>query len=235
MKFSITEQTTLWALKNGLAIWCASETTSTNQVAKDLAPDSASPRLFLTDHQTQGRGRGSNQWSDQNGDQLLSSWLFKLKQAPQPILSPLIGLSLYQSLKNTFPDMPLSLKAPNDIYLQDKKLAGILIESLAQGDQYFLVVGLGLNVWKSALGISSSISLAEHTWPNQEQWWRFLDLFFKQSFACVNSEAHNLSPEQREKLRQALNLFPFLKEPYLDVCPDGSLIQRSQKIDWSSL
>lgn len=225
----------MWAQDKNLSIWFESTTTSTNQIAKDLAGPSKTPRLFLADHQTTGRGRGQNIWSDQAGDQLLSSWLFKMTTPPQPVLAPLVGLALLQSLQTSFPKGNWSLKAPNDIYLEGKKVAGILLESIAQGNDFYLIIGVGLNVWQKAKSIENSIALSEVVFPDEAVWKNFLNLFFQACSALAASSPKKISDPQRSQLLQALNLFPSLKTKYSDILPGGCLVAGDKKTEWQDL
>ena len=69
-----------------------------------------------------------------------------LQDYVQPTLSPLVGLALYKACSGTWPFLNWNLKAPNDLYISNKKVAGLLIETVTQGDDIRLLVGLGLNV-----------------------------------------------------------------------------------------
>ena len=66
--------------------------------------------------------------------------------SPQPIMAPLIGLALLKSCQFVWPNLKLSLKAPNDLFLMHKKVAGLLTESIQQGDKHRLIIGLGMNI-----------------------------------------------------------------------------------------
>ncbi len=59
------------------------------------------------------------------------------------------ALDLQKALKAVWPDLPLRVKAPNDLYLGRGKAGGILLEALSQGSKKALIAGLGLNVFSS--------------------------------------------------------------------------------------
>ena len=130
MNFSIYETTAEWAVTAGLVCISIPEITSTNDLAKDQAfEETEALSLYVTDHQTKGRGRGVKTWTDdEEGTALLSSWSFLLLKAPQPVLAPTLGLALFKAAQSTWLGLPWSLKAPNDLYLGDKKIAGLTNE-----------------------------------------------------------------------------------------------------------
>ncbi|MEY4955579.1 MAG: Biotin--[acetyl-CoA-carboxylase] ligase [Bacteroidota bacterium] len=110
---------------------------------------------WIAGHQSAGKGQRGNQWHAQPNQNLLVSFLLKpnheLLQA-QFYLSKaiangiLIGLQQWAS-DNLGESLPLEIKWPNDIYLDGKKLGGILIESNFQAGKWaFSIVGIGLNI-----------------------------------------------------------------------------------------
>jgi BirA family biotin operon repressor/biotin-[acetyl-CoA-carboxylase] ligase len=130
---------------------CALETTtSTNRVAADLAADTAGEGLLVVaDQQTGGRGRLGRQWFSPPGQALLFSLLLRphLGQEKFPQLAALTAISLHQTLTAFLPKLPLSLKWPNDLLANGRKISGILCEAgQCPGQPPHVVVGLGLNV-----------------------------------------------------------------------------------------
>lgn len=141
-----------WARGHRVSTIAELETTSTNLRAKeDLSGPTLRTALYLADHQTLGRGRGANQWSDLPGQALLSSWVFLSEKPPQPVFACKTGLALYEAASATWPKVKFALKAPNDLHILDKdgtafKVAGLLIEVVSlQNGKSALIVGLGLN------------------------------------------------------------------------------------------
>jgi BirA family biotin operon repressor/biotin-[acetyl-CoA-carboxylase] ligase len=124
-------------------------TGSTNDNAL-LAARSGAPHgsLFVADEQTQGRGRRGNLWLAAAGESLLFSLLLrpKLELSQVSALTLAIGLSLRDAIGPLLTEAA-QLKWPNDLYVGNKKLAGVLVESQLQGDRLqAVVVGVGLNV-----------------------------------------------------------------------------------------
>lgn len=100
-------------------------------------------------HQTAGRGQRGNVWSSKEGENLLLSMLVRpgssLEVANQFLLSQAVAVSLHAAMKCYGIDT--KLKWPNDIYVGNRKLAGILVELDYSGafvEQ--AIVGIGLNV-----------------------------------------------------------------------------------------
>lgn len=122
---------------------------STNDRAMELSADETLPRplVVLSETQSRGRGRGKNQWWSTEGS-LTFSLLADLGDLPGeriPQLSLTVGLALCQAIESIAPLADIALKWPNDIFLDGKKLAGILIE-LPPHSRPQAVIGIGLNV-----------------------------------------------------------------------------------------
>ena len=137
-----------WCKKMGVHCIASESITSTNDQAKNSI--TSSPHeicLYVTEHQSQGRGRGNNEWlTPGKNNSLLTSWVFKVNKPPQAITAPVIGLSLYRAVNKSWPTLAWSIKPPNDLLLSKKKVAGLLIEAIQQGDSHFLIIGLGFNI-----------------------------------------------------------------------------------------
>lgn len=241
MSFSVFVATQNWAHTSQIGCHTQPSVESTNDWAKESAfrAGQADFEIFLADHQSAGRGRGQNTWSDSApGTMLLSTWSFKLSTPPQPVLSAALGLSVYRALLSTWPDLPVSLKAPNDIYVGPKKVAGLLIESLQQGDQIRLVLGLGLNVFaKPELAIATCLSDSIGFDRITELGWNlFLDRLWLELVSAMRETKSTLSANQCGSLKYALNRNPTLTTAFDEVLPDGSLqLSSGQKLDWQTL
>ena len=104
------------------------------------------PVLLVAEKQTAGRGRLGREWHDLSARaDAISTLTFSLGMPLSPAswsgLSLAVGLSIATSLH-----ADLGLKWPNDLWLNDRKLAGILIETCAVGNQRFVVIGIGINI-----------------------------------------------------------------------------------------
>jgi len=104
--------------------------------------------VFLADEQTAGRGRRGHTWLATPGESLLFSVLLRpeLELAQTSALTLAIGLALRDAVAPLIAASP-QIKWPNDLYVEGKKLAGILVESQLQGSELqAVIVGVGLNV-----------------------------------------------------------------------------------------
>ncbi|WP_294769618.1 biotin--[acetyl-CoA-carboxylase] ligase [uncultured Rhodoferax sp.] len=102
------------------------------------------PILLVAERQTAGRGRLGRDWKSDTAGQggtLTFSLGVPLAPADWSGLSLAVGLAVVQSLH---PD--LCLKWPNDVWLGQRKLAGILIETVGVGDIRYAVIGVGINL-----------------------------------------------------------------------------------------
>jgi BirA family biotin operon repressor/biotin-[acetyl-CoA-carboxylase] ligase len=121
---------------------------STNSTLLDAARDgSIHGRVVLAEQQTSGRGRRGRQWVSPLAQNLYFSmgWHFEQGVAQVEGLSLAVGVAVVRSLQ-ALGIQGLALKWPNDIWLDGRKLAGVLIE--VGGDlsgQFHLVLGVGLN------------------------------------------------------------------------------------------
>ena len=103
------------------------------------------PTLLVAQRQTAGRGRLGRGWQSDSGASLTFSLGLPLAPADWSGLSPAVGVSLAESL-----DPRIQLKWPNDLWLEGRKLGGILIETASFGElgqaRRYAVVGVGLNM-----------------------------------------------------------------------------------------
>ncbi len=240
----IGKVTSQWAENNHLFASYQSQIDSTNSLAKEEAFAeellAESLCIYLTDHQTAGRGRGQNSWIDSRpGSSLLSSWSYLLGVKPQPTTSCLIGLAVYRACSTTWPFLAWNLKAPNDIYIGDKKIAGILVENVIQGDEVRLIIGLGFNVTSSPESVETATSLLEELPPGApllgQDYTAFLDRLLFELTVAVSHCEEQLSPTDQLSLLTALNLHPLLPEIYTGMQADGSLFMGAKRINWMEL
>lgn len=237
--FSVFEETKKWALNSKLTLHAETRVPSTNDIAK--AESSAVDdgiHLYLCDHQTEGRGRGENTWHDTGeGTALLSSWSFALPFAPQPTLSPAIGLAVYRALTATWSDIGFGLKPPNDIYADGKKLAGILLETVQQGNKVRLIMGFGMNVW-SAPELDTAGPLVDIVTKERlttQVFSGFLDRLLLEIVATFQESPKELSANQREILTYAINQYA-PKKMVKSVFADGTIVLvGGSKVHWSTL
>lgn len=115
--------------------------------------------LFLTRHQTAGRGRGDHQWDSSRGSltfSILIRDVFAFNDPRRSLVALAAGCGVCVALES-FAATP-ALKWPNDVFCQQGKLAGILVES---GDRGSLIVGCGINVNNDVSAIKQGASLKD--------------------------------------------------------------------------
>ncbi len=132
-------------LLDGFTVEVLPQVDSTNtELMRRAKTGQLEPILLLAEHQTAGRGRLGRQWHSE-ATSVRGALTFSLGLPLSPVswsgLSLAVGVSIAHSLH---PD--LRLKWPNDIWLADRKMGGILIETASFGDVRYVVVGVGLNI-----------------------------------------------------------------------------------------
>ena len=152
---------------------------STNNYAKNYIAKSSpiDGTVILADEQFAGRGQSGNIWLSEAGKNLTFSIIYQtsfLLATEQFYLNMAISLGISAALASILlPDSDLSVKIkwPNDIYVQNKKIAGILIENTISGIHLkHSVIGIGLNVNQEHFqdGIKAT-SLQNVTKQNQDR------------------------------------------------------------------
>lgn len=121
---------------------------STNQYLLDRLAELTSGDACIAEYQQAGRGRRGRQWVSPFGANLYLSMFWRLEQGPAAAmgLSLVIGIVMAEVLQRLGAEQ-VRVKWPNDLYLNDRKLAGILVELTGKtGDAAQLVLGAGINM-----------------------------------------------------------------------------------------
>mmetsp|Transcript_15638 Transcript_15638/g.27271 ORF Transcript_15638/g.27271 Transcript_15638/m.27271 type:complete len:387 (+) Transcript_15638:359-1519(+) len=123
--------------------------TSTQSIIHDLCGGFPDGTVCVADVQTNGRGRGSNEWSSPPGCLLFSYTSAVRDGRTLPLVQYLVCLAIVKAVKS-LPGMgglDIGIKWPNDIYVNKKvKIGGILCQSICQGAKFKVTIGVGLNV-----------------------------------------------------------------------------------------
>lgn len=141
------------------------ETDSTNRWLKELftsgklgvylkqtgsLPEVNSGVALWADFQTAGRGCGTNTWESERGQNLTFSLLIHPEDVPasqQFRITEWVSVALCKTLEHYLSPLTISIKWPNDIYVGDRKICGILIENTLKGSIIKdSIIGIGLNV-----------------------------------------------------------------------------------------
>ncbi len=125
-------------------------TDSTNSQLEKLARAGAPEGTVMTaDEQTAGRGRMAREWFSPPGANLYFSLLLRPRVPPAAAvtLSLLAGLAIARAVEEVTPGLAPRIKWPNDLWIDDRKLCGILCDMQAEADCVrYLIVGVGVNV-----------------------------------------------------------------------------------------
>jgi len=133
----------------GKNIIVKNEIESTNNYAKQLVSDKPEEgTVVLAQFQRRGRGQQGKYWESEAGKNLLASLILypgSLDAGNQFYLSKIVSLALVDLLEEEV--MGVAIKWPNDIYVGDHKIAGILIENALKGAIIdFSIIGIGINL-----------------------------------------------------------------------------------------
>ena len=135
----------------GTQVFWYPEISSTNDIAMSLA-DRGAPEgvVVAANAQTAGRGRLGRRWSSPPGTGLYVSTVLRPAQALASILTVAAGVAIADGIEAAT-GLRVQLKWPNDVFVDSRKLAGILAEASSPGGALpYVVVGFGINVMPAA-------------------------------------------------------------------------------------
>lgn len=216
-------------------------TESTNRYLRDYVPEMGEEiTVVVADYQTNGKGQGRNSWESEKGKNLLFSILLHPKEVPvakQFLLSEYGALSLKEVLSG-YIDEGISLKWPNDIYWNDKKLSGTLIETKIGGGRIKdCIFGIGLNVNQTEFrsDAPNPVSMAQIVGREIDRD-ALLDKIvraFERNYELIRSGNYiGLTAQYHESLYRSKGFFPYIDSEggfegsIVEVEDDGHLILR---------
>jgi BirA family biotin operon repressor/biotin-[acetyl-CoA-carboxylase] ligase len=140
------------------------ETESTMLRARALAADAAArmPAIVIAERQTQGRGRRGAGWWQPPGS-LATSIVLEAAAGPAPAWSLACGVALAETLRAVEPAVAAVVRWPNDIEVDGRKLAGILVETVTAGRVIF---GIGVNTTGTATAAPAGLAARVATLPD---------------------------------------------------------------------
>ena len=215
------------------------ETDSTNQWITshgDLSPCEGKPTVVWADYQTAGRGCGTNRWESERGKNLLFSMLVYPHQLPanrQFRISEVVSVALCETLE-PYMNNQVEIKWPNDIYVDGRKICGILVENRLYGGLVkACVIGIGLNVNQEVFlsDAPNPVSLYQLTGRTFDRETVLHD--FLRRFESVSS-METLCSQYRNRLflRQKQSVFKdqngLFRATIEDVEADGHLVMRDE-------
>ncbi|MDF7662987.1 bifunctional biotin--[acetyl-CoA-carboxylase] ligase/biotin operon repressor BirA [Erwiniaceae bacterium L1_54_6] len=165
---------------------------STNQYLLERMDKLVSGDACIAEYQQAGRGRRGRQWFSPFGANLYMSMYWRLEQGPAAAmgLSLVIGIVMAEVIQSLGAN-DVRVKWPNDLYLHDRKLAGILVELTGKtGDAAQIVIGAGINLAMRSEGASQ----INQGWINLQE-------------AGIDIDRNQLAATLINRLREALPLF----------------------------
>jgi len=144
-------------------------TTSTmDDAAAEAAQGAKDGHVVLADQQIRGRGAHGRQWLSPSGSDLYFSVVTRpaVEPAAVALVTLATGLGVRDAVASLLPDRSVLVKWPNDIWIERRKCAGILVESRTVGMRLdSMIIGVGLNVnrldWPAELASEATSLRAE--------------------------------------------------------------------------
>ena len=105
--------------------------------------------IVIAEKQKKGRGQYGNKWISYKGNLFISIFfpINKLKLSLTELTK--VNCSLVKKLLSTYYKGKISVKKPNDLLIDNKKISGILQESISKSGEKFIIIGVGINLVKS--------------------------------------------------------------------------------------
>ena len=190
--------------------------------------------IIISDFQTRGKGQRTNTWQSDRGKNLLFSFLVKpeLSVNNQFKLHIITSISIVRTLyKVGIHDA--KIKWPNDIYVRDKKVSGILIESQVSSRKITQsVIGIGLNINQTQFNLLNATSTYNELNINLDikNTLEIFCTFFDEEYLSVNDDIETLKRNYMRNLYQLNKEIKFIYEKNIlsgrivDIDPDGSLV-----------
>jgi BirA family transcriptional regulator, biotin operon repressor / biotin---[acetyl-CoA-carboxylase] ligase len=134
-------QANLKTRRIGRKILVFNSTSSTNDAARRYIKSKNSDGLSIfAEEQTAGKGRGGNKWLSKRSESILCSIILFENNLSAELLSLTSAVAVADSIGK-----PAKIKWPNDIIINDKKVAGILLEAVANQITNTYIIGIGIN------------------------------------------------------------------------------------------
>ena len=210
-----------------------SSTNSTNSLVKEMLAKGEWPqseRYLYAGYQTAGRGQTGNGWESAPNENLLCSILLPPNKNLY-FLNIAVSVAIIRLLGGQY-----TIKWPNDIYYNDKKLAGILLENAISGNEVkYVIAGIGLNVNQTEFvsDAPNPVSLKQITGKeyNIDQWMKDL---FKAINSVLNEPEELVWSEYKTHLYRREGYWPFedqegrFEAHIEDVLPTGEIVLRDK-------
>jgi BirA family biotin operon repressor/biotin-[acetyl-CoA-carboxylase] ligase len=226
------QKPTVADMPNSWVVQRVAETGSTNtDLFSDAQRGAQHHTALMADNQTAGRGRLDRTWEAQSGANLLVSLLFRKPQSEISLCQRIVAVSAVRACQifvasDQAKSSSINLKWPNDLLLNEKKFGGML--SVADTEQTFIVVGIGINIsWApdyaaklKDLTLSRSIEPVGLLRALLEQ----IDVVEKLSSQQLHSEYVDLLSTLNKLVRVELTNGQFVSGRAIELDPSGRLV-----------
>ena len=205
-------------------------TNSTNTLLKELIAKGNPPQFIYAGYQTAGRGQTGNGWESEEGKNLLCSILLPPDKNLY-FLNIAVGVALLRVIGEDF-----TIKWPNDIYWQDKKAAGILVENAIIGNEIrYSIAGIGLNVNQTTFVSDAPNPISLKQIRGQEyDIKRLMNQLFEAVTHVLNEPEQDVWAYYKAHLYRREGFWPYedkngtFKAAIQDVLPTGEIVLRDE-------
>lgn len=224
------------------------ELTSTNDYAWEHVKEFSSENITIIQagHQTNGRGQGSHQWFSEKDKNLLFTLCIPANtQINFPLFSlhHMVSLSVREYVKNTLSEFDVKIKWPNDIMVNDKKIAGILIENIYSGNVLqWVFTGIGININQTdfpteiqqkatsiCLLVHRTLSIHEEINTFMNTFDKYYDLWLRKEFRLLHGNYEKQLWKKGEKISLRLKENEKLQRGLLTgVSPEGKILLKDE-------
>jgi len=194
---------------------------STNDICADLITkgDCEDGMAVVTEFQTNGRGQGSNTWISKPGENLLCSIILEtafLPASKQLYLNMAVSLAVREVLYG-YIKQPISVKWPNDLLYENRKVCGLLIQNVLRGSKMeYSIIGVGLNANQDDFPVEQAISLRQITGK-----WYNLSMIFERLCEILEKYFLHLKQSNNEYLQdQYVKHLYWYQEEHIFSLPD---------------
>lgn len=210
------------------------ETDSTNRWLKGHGGEQN--LVVTTDYQTAGRGCGTNKWESERDKNLLFSILYHPKAVEanrQFLISMAISIAISSVVREWLTTAKVMIKWPNDIYVDDHKICGILIENSLHGSHIKdSIIGVGLNVNQMTFlsDAPNPISFAQVLHRELDRGQILQEVIGRFDSLMEEWDEENVKSEYRQQLYRSDGFFPYrdsegeFKARIVTVEDDGHLL-----------
>ncbi|MCH5226949.1 MAG: biotin--[acetyl-CoA-carboxylase] ligase [Muribaculaceae bacterium] len=220
-----------------MKIVCLDTVDSTNTWVAQHEKELPSFALVMCEHQTTGRGQKGNKWESEPGKNITASLIFhpdKFKANAQFLISEAIAIAIVDFLKAM--NVEAKVKWPNDIYVGDRKICGILVENVVIGQEISRsIAGFGININQTCFlsDAPNPVSLCQLTGREYDifEMVEVLSGYLERNLLLLSKDGENIHERFLNSLWRKDGMYEFydrkigetIEAKILDVAKDGVL------------